>query len=132
MTRTRRFKNDRHSVTAARHFATAVLARQPEEIVNAVELLVSELASNCVRHTDSDFEVAITATRTEISVAATDWGAGQPIMRSPAPTDLSGRGLVIIDALSAEWGVTHRGGERPAKTVWFSLTVQAVEEPVCS
>lgn len=132
MTRTRKFKNDRHSVTAARHFTTTTLARHPEETVNSIELLVSELASNCVRHTNSDFEISITVNEREISVAATDWGKGQPIMRSPTPSDLSGRGLLIINALAAEWGVTHHGGGGSAKTVWFSLPVETVGEPLRS
>ncbi len=38
-------------------------------------------------------------------------------MRSPRPTDPSGRGLKIIDMLSAEWGVDHRAAT--GKTVWF-------------
>ena len=40
-------------------------------------------------------------------------------MRSPKPTDPSGRGLKIIDMLSAEWGVDHRAAA--GKTVWFTV-----------
>jgi hypothetical protein len=44
-------------------------------------------------------------------------------MRSPKPTDPSGRGLKIIDMLSAGWGVQSESGM--GKTVWFTISEQA-------
>ncbi len=41
-------------------------------------------------------------------------------MRSPEPTDPSGRGLKIIDMLSARWGVEPEPAE--GKTVWFTIS----------
>lgn len=124
MTRTRSFPHSPHSVTDARRFATEALPAAPAATLDIIALLVSELASNSVRHTDSGFDLTITAGAREIRVAATDRGAGRPRMRSPAPTDPSGRGLQIVDMLSASWGVEpHPEG----KTVWFTL---AVDVPV--
>ena len=40
-------------------------------------------------------------------------------MRSPKPTDPSGRGLKIIDMLSSDWGVEQSAGA--GKTVWFTV-----------
>jgi hypothetical protein len=40
-------------------------------------------------------------------------------MRSPKPTDPSGRGLKIIDMLSGGWGVQSEADE--GKTVWFTI-----------
>jgi hypothetical protein len=44
-------------------------------------------------------------------------------MRSPKPTDSSGRGLKIIDMLSAGWGVQSASGL--GKTVWFTISDKA-------
>jgi serine/threonine-protein kinase RsbW len=87
--------------------------------LEAIELMVSELATNCIRHTDSGFELTITRAGGDIRVAATDEAGGKPEMRSPKPTDPSGRGLKIIDMLSAEWGVEQRAAT--GKTVWFTV-----------
>lgn len=123
MSQTRRFPNHRGSVTAARRFVTAILADQPPDLVQTVELLVSELASNCVRHTDSDFEIAVTRQADVIRIAATDRGTGQPVMRTPDPLSTSGRGLPIIDMMSRAWGVDPARPPAPGKTVWFTVPV---------
>lgn len=118
----RSFSNQPAAVTQARYFVLEVLVEQTREMVAEVELMVSELASNCVRHTDSErFEIEIEAGGESIRVAATDWGAGTPAMRRLDPMASSGRGLVIIDALSAEWGIEPLAAERSGKTVWFTV-----------
>ena len=52
---TERFRSERSSVPAARRFATSALAELPKETLQAVELMVSELATNCVLHARTDF-----------------------------------------------------------------------------
>jgi serine/threonine-protein kinase RsbW len=116
---TRSFPHDPQSVPAARRFATGVLKGVSSDTREAVELMVSELATNCIRHTDSAFELTIIRRGTEIRVEARDRAGGTPTMRSPEPTDPSGRGLKIIDMLSAGWGVSSDSGE--GKTVWFTI-----------
>jgi serine/threonine-protein kinase RsbW len=89
------------------------------DTLDAVELMVSELATNCVRHADTRFELTVTRTGGEIRVDATDGAGGRPEVRSPKPTDPSGRGLKIVDMLSAAWGVDQ--GAAIGKTVWFTV-----------
>ncbi|WP_406381404.1 ATP-binding protein [Streptomyces sp. NBC_01618] len=43
---------------------------------------------------------------------------------SLALDDLSGRGLVIVDAIAAKWGVRPRD---PGKTVWVHLAIGRAE-----
>jgi anti-sigma regulatory factor (Ser/Thr protein kinase) len=127
MRRTRAFPADRQSVTAARRFATEVLVGTPSDLLESVELMVSELATNCVRHVKTTFELMILRTAQEIRVEVTDHGGGIPAMRSPGPEDPSGRGLRIVDMLSERWGVAHRS--IPGKTVWFTLpAIRETEE----
>jgi anti-sigma regulatory factor (Ser/Thr protein kinase) len=123
MKTTRSFPEQPESVTAARRFATEALENVPPDVTATVELLVSELATNCIRHTDSSFDLTIIQAGGEIRVEATDYDAGRPTMRSPKPTDTSGRGLRIVDALAAAWGVEHRSAH--GKTVWFTIAVPA-------
>jgi anti-sigma regulatory factor (Ser/Thr protein kinase) len=126
MRETRSFPEQPESVTAARRFATGVLRHLSPEVTATVELLVSELATNCIRHTDSAFDLTIIQAGREIRVEATDYDdAGKPTMRSPKPADPSGRGLRIVDALAAAWGVEHRSAH--GKTVWFTVVAPAPE-----
>ena len=119
MKQERTFPHEPESVPAARRFATSVLRGVSADTLEAVELMVSELATNCIRHTDSGFELSITRDGGDIRVEATDGAGGRPEMRSPKPTDPSGRGLKIIDMLSSDWGVDqHRAN---GKTVWFTV-----------
>lgn len=120
---TRTFPHDPQSVPAARRFATSVLSDASTETLEAVELMVSELATNCIRHTNSGFDLTIIRGGGDIRVEATDHAGGTPIMRSPKPTDPSGRGLKIIDMLSAGWGVDSGADE--GKTVWFTIADSA-------
>jgi anti-sigma regulatory factor (Ser/Thr protein kinase) len=117
---TRTFPHEPQSVPAARRFAINVLRGTSADILEAIELMVSELATNCIRHTNSGFDLTIIRSGRDIRVEATDRAGGTPTMRSPKPTDPSGRGLKIIDMLSAGWGVDSEASE--GKTVWFTIS----------
>lgn len=124
MKETRSFPEQPESVTAARRFATDLLRDVSPEVTATVELLVSELATNCIRHTDGAFDLTIIQSGREIRVEATDYDdVGKPTMRSPEPTEPSGRGLRIVDVLAAAWGVEHRSAH--GKTVWFTVVASA-------
>ena len=125
MKQARTFPPEPESVPAARRFATSALRGVSPDTLEAVELMVSELATNCIRHTDSGFELTITRSEGDIRIEATDGAGGRPRMRSPKPTEPSGRGLKIIDMLSAEWGVDQRAAA--GKTVWFRVPDPASE-----
>ena len=126
MRRMRTFPAIPQSVHAARRFATDALTGLPPQAMESAELMVSELATNCIRHERMSFYVTISRLPSEIRVEVTDSGSGVPTMRSPGPNDPSGRGLQIVDMLSTEWGIEP---EVPAgKTVWFSLAVEPRDE----
>jgi anti-sigma regulatory factor (Ser/Thr protein kinase) len=114
----RQFPCHPKAVTAARRFVREGVADRPVEVATAVELMASELVTNCVRHARSDFEITIES-GSEIRVEVRDSGSGRPKLLSPSPDDRRGRGLHIVDALSDAWGITPVDG---GKTVWFTLT----------
>jgi signal transduction histidine kinase len=119
MRRTRVFPADPRSVSAARRFVTEALIDRTPEVQEAAELMVSELATNCVRHVKASFDLTIRKCRSEIRVEVADRGGGNPQMRSPGPDEPTGRGLRIVDMLSTRWGVEL---DKPTgKTVWFTL-----------
>ena len=125
MKRTRSFPAVAQSVHAARRFTVDALAGSPPDVLEAVELMVSELATNCIRHEGAAFRLAVTRGGGEIRVEVTDSGTGTPTMRTPRPEEPSGRGLRIVDMLSERWGVEP---EDPAgKTVWFALAATDAE-----
>ena len=128
MKQSRTFEHSPQSVAAARRFATETLRGMPKDVVEAAELMVSELATNCVRHTESGFLLTIDNVGGEVRIEATDAGRGEPTMRSPRVTDPTGRGLQIIDMLATTWGVLQRSGS--GKTVWFTIAPTGPTEAV--
>lgn len=118
MTSTRQFPCQPESVTAARHFVREALRAQARSVVEAAELMTSELATNVLRHAQSDFELTVHVTEDQVRVEVRDTGEGQPTLRSPDPHEHSGRGLRIVQALSDAWGITPTAS---GKLVWFTL-----------
>jgi anti-sigma regulatory factor (Ser/Thr protein kinase) len=99
-----------------------VLHDQSSDVLEAAELMVSELATNCVQHARTPFELVILDEDRQIRVEVRDTGGGRPVVRSPTPAERTGRGLRIVEAMSDAWGIdpSSRG-----KTVWFTLAQRA-------
>jgi anti-sigma regulatory factor (Ser/Thr protein kinase) len=125
MKRTRSFPREPESVGAARRFATEALTDVCSDVRDSVELMVSELATNCVRHAGTAFDMTVVHAHGEIRIEVTDRGGGTPAMRSVGPDDQTGRGLQIVNMLSDTWGVEHR--REAGNTVWFTVATQSAE-----
>lgn len=110
------------SVAQARRFAVGALVDLPGDMVNDVEVMVSELATNALVHAATSFVVTIDRRERQIYVEVTDAGVGIPTRRSPGETEPHGRGLAIVEELSDQWGTIHNAGE-VGKSVWFTLDV---------
>jgi anti-sigma regulatory factor (Ser/Thr protein kinase) len=110
-------------VSEARQFVAEHLrGRGLGSVVDDARLLVSELATNAVTHGGTAFSVTLTRCDELVQITVAD-GAPMPAHASsrPAPHDVSGRGLPIVEHLSSDWGVATRtdGG----KCVWATLQV---------
>ncbi|MFJ4844367.1 MULTISPECIES: ATP-binding protein [unclassified Streptomyces] len=128
MMRRSTFRLPRHptSVGLARHRVRDHLEgwERENETVESVVLVVSELATNAVRHSpllEREFEVAVTIEADGSCTVEVSDGAAhvRPVPREAADGDESGRGLRLVEALSRNWGVRERG--RDGKTVWAVL-----------
>jgi Signal transduction histidine kinase len=122
MTDERTFPSAPVSIPQARRYTMNALTGVAPEVAEVATLLVSELATNSVRHAATEFTVSIDRDPDGIRIAVTDAGDAQPRLRSPGPLEHSGRGLQIVSALADDWGVTEMV-DRPGKTVWFVVAV---------
>jgi anti-sigma regulatory factor (Ser/Thr protein kinase) len=110
------FADDPRSASKARAFVREhLVAHGLETLVDDVGLVVSELATNAVRHAGTPFTVFLTGVKDSVVVGVIDSSAGVPQQVSPGPLDLGGRGLDIVDQVSRDWGVRAQG---PTKSVW--------------
>jgi anti-sigma regulatory factor (Ser/Thr protein kinase) len=119
----RAFGNSPRAVSEARHFVVDDLAGLPQDIVDEVAVIVSELVTNCVLHTDTDFVVRVEHDSQRVRVEVTDYGDGTPTPRVPPISEPSGRGLRIVRELADDFGVRPLP-DPPGKTVWFSVDLE--------
>ena len=81
-------------------------------------LLTSELVANAVVHAHTPTLVVRSRSQSALRVAVTDLGDSVLVVERDRQLGDGGRGLPLVDALSASWGVTHLV---LGKTVWFTL-----------
>ena len=107
------------SVRAARQFVAEAL--DGCAIGEACELLVSELASNAIRHARTDYTVRLVTDDRLVRLEVSDESRIIPTLQDLGD---SHRGLRIVDQLSEMWGVepTEEG-----KTVWANIAMGSGE-----
>lgn len=83
-------------------------------------LCVSEVVTNAVLHARSapTLTVSIDGQRVRVEVADTD--PSLPVRRERSLTSSTGRGLLLLDDLTDDWGTTPVTG---GKVVWFELVL---------
>jgi len=113
------------SVRDARAWVRTDLASSalPREVVEDALLVVSELVSNSLRHArrlpGDRIGLAWWWHDRSVTVEVTDGGGSSfPVARLPATSAIGGRGLAMVAAVSADWGVDRSPAET---TVWAVL-----------
>ena len=104
------------------------------DLVDAAELLVTELVTNAVVHARSRARVLIVTAgdRGRVRIEVHDDAFEPPRMGGFDLEATSGRGLALVDAMSDRWGVEPMGSTRPGKRIWFELRVRtAAPSSVC-
>ena len=112
------------SLTAIReHSISCVLTDEPVAVSHAREqarkalygwglgehadlaaLIVSELATNAIRHGAGPVRVRVSYDRDGLRVDVHDAGAGRPVRRQATANDEAGRGLNLLGSLVSEYG----------------------------
>lgn len=89
-------------------------------LVGPVEILISELATNVVRHARTLFTVTLSWDGRTLRGEVND---GDPMAPRPQLTTSldreGGRGLLLVDVIAADWGVALYP---QSKTVWFEIS----------
>ncbi|WP_051819298.1 ATP-binding protein [Streptomyces sp. NRRL S-920] len=94
------------------------------ELSDTAEAIIAELGANAATHgrvPGRDFELRLTLSADTLRIEVTDTRTERMPPQTPEPPEPdeeSGRGLVIVAALAAEWGVAAR---QVGKTVWAEI-----------
>ena len=111
-----RFADDPRSAAQARAFVRDHLVEHGlAMLADDVGLVVSELATNAVRHAGTPFTVFLAGAEDSVVVGVVVGSAGIPEQVTSGPQDIGGRGLDIVDQVSRAWGVRAQGAD---KSVW--------------
>lgn len=114
--------NDLSSVSVARRFVREKLSEWGiDEPSDDAQLVVSELAANALTHADSSYRVRILNTGPALRIEVEDGGIGTPEPQPLTETEEHGRGLHLVGALAASWGMD--AGETGGKRVWAELAI---------
>ncbi|MFI7339119.1 SpoIIE family protein phosphatase [Streptomyces sp. NPDC050085] len=94
-----------------------------DDQIDSAVLLVSEMVTNVLVHTDGDALLVAEVTRAadgprRMRVEVADASDDLPHKRRPGELASSGRGLVLMDLLAERWGVDPQG---EGKSTWFEL-----------
>ena len=109
------------SARDARAFSAELLEQwNVGDLADDVLLVVTELVNNAVTHARSECVLRISISPVSVRVEVTDQGIGAPDPLPPSTTRNHGRGLHLVDALTAAWGFEPRA-EGSGKTVWAEL-----------
>ncbi|SEM28836.1 SpoIIE family protein phosphatase [Streptacidiphilus jiangxiensis] len=101
------------------------------ELSDTVELLASELVTNALVHTDRDAMLTARLTRdaetgqARLRIEVVDDSDQWPKRRTPGEQASSGRGLMLVEALSDAWGVEPNG---TGKRMWFELVSETPDD----
>ncbi|MBX9245236.1 ATP-binding protein [Actinotalea ferrariae] len=122
-----RFAADLGRVPACRHWAVELARAEgaSEHALRLVALLTTEAATNAVRHGPPGGEVRLELVRRgdRVRISVRDASPSLPVVKHVEPSSPGGRGVMLIDVLSGDWGVEQESGG--TKTVWFEVPLAA-------
>ena len=112
-----RFSAEPSSAGQARAFVSQhLLGHGMPHLVDDIELVVSELATNAMVHACTSFTVILCAFEESVRLEVSDGSPLEPAVVAARSLDTNGRGVAIVQALSRDWGVLSRASG--GKSVW--------------
>ncbi len=124
-----RLADDPAELGHARELVRKTLAAwELSEQAELAELVVTELATNALRHGTCPIDISLSHSRDDLRTEVHDHGAGRPVRRRTTADDEQGRGLELLDGL-----IDLNGGVRgviadtdgPGKTVYVALSLDS-------
>jgi anti-sigma regulatory factor (Ser/Thr protein kinase) len=107
------------SVGAARDVVRDLLdSSGRNDLVEPATLLVSEVVTNAILHAGTEIDVRASLDDTGLRVEVADGSEHLPTRRRYERTAGTGRGLMLLEELVDDWGVSRHA---EGKTVWFHL-----------
>ncbi|MFE3070874.1 ATP-binding protein [Streptomyces sp. NPDC059247] len=120
-----RWPRSPRSVPLARRELRCVLEQWGwSQVEDTACLVLTELLTNAVRHAGvrgREIETRFLRAGGVLRVEVHDASEKKPLTALQADSAEGGRGLPLIEALSAAWGTSERNG--PGKSVWAELPV---------
>jgi anti-sigma regulatory factor (Ser/Thr protein kinase) len=88
-----------------------------------VLLVTTELVQNVTQHTSDGGELRLRRRDDAVLIEVTDSDPELPRVKSPSPTAVGGRGMLIVAATARRWGARPvRWAGRTGKVVWAEVT----------
>jgi CheY-like chemotaxis protein/anti-sigma regulatory factor (Ser/Thr protein kinase) len=116
---TARFEPDASTVPLAREFVRGWLDRWgADHLSDEASLVVTELAANAVLHAGTPYDVRISHSGGVVRIEVGDDDAGTPEPQPFSAVAESGRGIVLVSAISASWGIE---AQPRGKVIWAEL-----------
>ncbi len=114
------------SASRAREFVAGHLLKHGlAHLDEDLRLVVSELVTNAIVHAQTRFTVVLRRQGPSVFLTVQDRSSSAPRMveeTEGSRMDLGGRGLLLVDALSHDWGVTTSAGQ--SKAVWAAFSAE--------
>lgn len=108
-----------------------------------MELIVSELTTNAVQHTEEGeqvspysslsplktFELVLQIESGAVRVSVCDNDEQAPVLKQPGVDATSGRGILLVAAMSSKWGhYPVRNRNKTGKVVWAEVSLAPATE----
>jgi anti-sigma regulatory factor (Ser/Thr protein kinase) len=102
----------------------------PVEVLSDLQLLVTEIVANSVRHggvgEDGEIDLRVSIGDGTVRVEMRDTGIqADPRVRTPDMSGGGGFGMVLVSRMSQRWGVDHE----PNVVMWFELALGEARAP---
>ncbi len=108
------------SVPLARDFVRQALEDWgAPHLHDEASLVVTELATNAVLHAGSPYQVRLRRSEGVVRIEVADGDPGTPEPQPFSATAETGRGIVLVSAISASWGIDAQPGQ--GKITWAEL-----------
>jgi len=92
-----------------------------DNLIESASLVVSEVVTNAIIHARSDADLLLERTPTALTISVTDRGQGL-VPESGSRVSDGGRGLLIVQQLSTNWGAEPTGN---GNGVWAELPIES-------